>query len=103
MSRITRTFCRHCGEGQVNRPRGLCWTCYYAPGVRELYPPTSAAAIAGATGHAERHIVKGGLPAEPCRFNCGSAEKIAVMIGRAERFETVFHHLDTNESYPDDE
>ena len=24
-----------------NRPRGLCWSCYYRPGVREQYPSTS--------------------------------------------------------------
>lgn len=33
--------CVHCRKGTVNRPRGLCWTCYYAPGVRDLHPSTS--------------------------------------------------------------
>lgn len=33
--------CRHCGKGKVCRPRGLCWRCYYTPGVRDLYPSTS--------------------------------------------------------------
>ena len=28
--------CRHCGKSKVNRPRGLCWTCYYTPGLRML-------------------------------------------------------------------
>ena len=27
--------CRHCTQSKVNRPRGLCWSCYYTPGVRE--------------------------------------------------------------------
>ena len=31
--------CRHCHERKVCRPRGLCWRCYYAPGVRDQYPP----------------------------------------------------------------
>lgn len=35
------TPCRHCTARPVHRPRGLCWTCYYAPGVRDLYPVTS--------------------------------------------------------------
>lgn len=29
--------CVHCGKKRPNRPRGLCWQCYYTPGVRELY------------------------------------------------------------------
>ncbi len=29
--------CRHCTKGRVNRPAGLCWSCYYTPGVREMY------------------------------------------------------------------
>lgn len=29
--------CRHCGRPKVNRPRGLCWSCWYKPGVKELY------------------------------------------------------------------
>lgn len=33
--------CRHCDTNAVNRPRGLCWTCYYTPGVLDLYPSTS--------------------------------------------------------------
>ena len=31
-------ICRHCNKNKVNRPRGLCWDCYYMPGVRDLYP-----------------------------------------------------------------
>jgi hypothetical protein len=37
----TNPSCRHCGRARVNRPRGLCWTCYHLPGVRDLYPSTS--------------------------------------------------------------
>ena len=33
--------CRNCNRGPVNRPRGLCWSCYYTPGVRDQYPSTS--------------------------------------------------------------
>ncbi len=33
--------CRHCRKSSVSRPRGLCWGCYYTPGVRDLYPITS--------------------------------------------------------------
>lgn len=34
-------LCRHCQVKNANRPLGLCWTCYYKPGVRALYPSTS--------------------------------------------------------------
>lgn len=34
-------LCRHCQKVKPNRPRGLCWTCYYTPGVLERYPSTS--------------------------------------------------------------
>ena len=30
-------ICRHCTKSKVNRPRGLCWSCYYTPGVKDLY------------------------------------------------------------------
>jgi hypothetical protein len=36
-----RPLCRHCRRNPVNRPRGLCRGCYYAPGVRDLYPSES--------------------------------------------------------------
>lgn len=29
--------CRHCKRGVVSRPRGLCWSCYYTPSIRERY------------------------------------------------------------------
>ncbi len=34
---MTQPLCRHCTKGKVNRPRGLCWRCYYTPGVKALY------------------------------------------------------------------
>ena len=34
-------LCRHCKKVKANRPRGLCWSCYYSPSVREKYPSTS--------------------------------------------------------------
>ncbi len=40
-------MCRHCQRVRSNRPRGLCWSCYYTPGVREKYPSTSKYARRG--------------------------------------------------------
>ena len=33
-----KPLCRHCQKKPANRGRGLCWACYYTPGVKELYP-----------------------------------------------------------------
>jgi len=30
--------CRHCHRTKPMRPRGLCYVCYFTPGIRELYP-----------------------------------------------------------------
>lgn len=38
---MTQPLCRHCNAKCASRPLGLCYACYYAPGVRELYPSTS--------------------------------------------------------------
>jgi hypothetical protein len=40
-------LCRHCGRVRASRPRGLCWSCYYTQGVRELFPSTSKFARRG--------------------------------------------------------
>src|SRR5262245_50261541 len=39
--------CRNCAKKLGYRPRGLCWTCYYLPGVREQYEPESKYARRG--------------------------------------------------------
>lgn len=38
-----RPLCRHCFKKLVCRPRGLCWRCYYTPGVQANYPPMLSA------------------------------------------------------------
>lgn len=80
--------CQHCKARKVNRPRGLCWRCYYTPGVRELYGPTSK--------HGERGLSCKRLKKAktPTRFPPGSDEKIAVMAERLRRGEKIFHPKD---------
>jgi hypothetical protein len=48
-----RPLCRHCHVKVVNRPRGMCWSCYYTPGVKDLYPTTSKYGRRGPTTEAE--------------------------------------------------
>ncbi len=79
--------CRHCHQGKVNRPRGLCWTCYYRPGVRERYPSTSKFArhglgnFFGATP----------MPTRPTAAPPGSPEKVAVLEERARLNQSLWH------------
>ena len=74
-------ICRHCPKSKVNRPRGLCWSCYYTPGRQDLYPSTSKYARRGVgnfTGNAP-------LPERDDRGRPGSPEKIAVLAERAKQ------------------
>ena len=83
-------LCRHCQRVQSNRPRGLCWSCYYTPGVRELYPSTSKFARRGVgdfNGKAHRpHLPTCALP--------GSPEKVAILEQRARMRQDLWHPLD---------
>src|SRR5262249_21075557 len=83
-------LCRHCQKVKSNRPRGLCWSCYYRPGVRDLYPSTSKFARRGVADFNGRHR----LPEEPTDAAPGSEEKIQILMQRAERGEALWHPLD---------
>jgi hypothetical protein len=83
-------LCRHCGRRLVSRPRGLCWTCYYTPGLRELYPSTSKYAQRGVddfNGRVE-------LPPEPTRAPPGSSEKVSILAQRARQRLALWHPQD---------
>lgn len=85
-----RIACKHCKKGLVNRPRGLCWACYYTPGVKELYPSTSKYARRGNGGGMV------GLPLAPETTVAlpGTAEKVAVMAARSAAGFSIFHPND---------
>jgi len=83
-------ICQHCMKRKVNRPRGLCWGCWYTPGVRDLYPSTSkfarqgvgvTAPLAGAT--------------RPTAAHPGTPEKLEVLEARAGRGEALWHAGDS--------
>jgi hypothetical protein len=80
-------LCRHCQKVRSNRPRGLCWSCYYRPGVRDLYPSTSKFARRGI----EDFYGKITLPARPTAAIPGSPEKIAILAERARQKQSLFH------------
>jgi hypothetical protein len=83
-------LCRHCHRAPANRPRGLCWTCYYTPGLRDLYPSTSKFGRRGLddfNGEAP-------LPLAPTRARPGSPEKVAVLEERARLRQSLWHPAD---------
>jgi hypothetical protein len=90
--------CRHCRRAKVSRPRGLCWACYYTPGVRELYPVTSKFGrwgVGARPGACERL-----LPAGPTDALPGTPEKVTVLEERALRGVALWHPDDARASVP---
>ncbi|MER3416877.1 MAG: hypothetical protein C4297_11790 [Gemmataceae bacterium] len=88
--------CRHCHESVVSRPRGLCWRCYYTPGVREQYAPK------GFTQRLAIGFRDPPLPEKPTRARPGSRAKIRVLAKRAARGVQLWHPLDVRlEDLPD--
>ena len=87
---VGTVVCRNCKSGKVNRPRGLCWSCYYTPGVKEQFPSTSKYARRGVgnfNGNAP-------LPAIPTTAAPGSPEKLEVLAMRAKLKQSIWHPLD---------
>lgn len=84
---MDRPPCRHCGGPQTGqRPRGLCWGCYYTPGVRDLYPSTSKFGRRGIT-------TTGGysLPGAASHAAPGSEERLQTLERRAKAGESLWH------------
>ena len=82
--------CRHCGRAKVNRPRGLCWSCYYTHGVRDRYPSTSKFARRG-LGIFNGNTVQ---PPVPTTAPPGTPEKMAVLEMRIRHRQALWHPLD---------
>ncbi len=83
-------LCRHCHRNRPNRPRGLCWTCYYTPGVRDLHPSTSKFARRGVGDFVGRGL----RPLLPTRALPGSPEKVAILEERARLKQDLWHPSD---------
>lgn len=91
-----RLICRHCKKCNVNRPRGLCWGCYYTPGIKELYPSTSPLGRRG-LGLGNRKP----KPTTPTTHPPGTPGKAEVLRRRAERGEEMNHPKDAKEQNGD--
>lgn len=88
-----RPLCRHCQQKPANRPRRMCWTCYYTDGVRSLYPSTSKFARRGVRDRFGRQT----LPEPTCTLP-GSEGKLKVLESRARAGEELFHPRDSQHS-----
>ena len=83
-------LCRNCHKSKPNRPRGLCWSCYYSPGVRDQYPSTSKFARRGVGDYnGKAPMPPFATPALP-----GSAEKVAILEQRAKMRLALWHPAD---------
>jgi hypothetical protein len=89
-------LCRHCQKVRSNRPRGLCWSCYYTPGVRDQYPSTSKYARRGVSDF----VGKIRLAAQPTNALPGTAEKVAVLMERARLGVSLWHPDDATLERP---
>src|ERR1700757_973065 len=88
--------CRHCGRSRVNRPRGLCWSCYYTPGVREIFPSTSKFARRGVGDFNGRSAP----PPLPTAALPGTPEKVAILEQRAQGRQDLWHPQDATLETP---
>lgn len=87
-------LCRHCNRCVVSRPRGLCWHCYYSPGVRETYPSVSKFGRRG-PGNFNG---KTPLPSFPTKALPGSPEKVEVLCQRVLQRQSLWHPDDASET-----
>lgn len=83
-------LCRHCRRVRTNRPRGLCWVCYYTPGLREQYPSTSKFARRG-IGDFNGRVLR---PRAPTHALPGTPEKVAILEERARQRQALWHPQD---------
>lgn len=85
-------ICRHCRDPRkpVNRPRGLCWRCYYAPGVKDMYPVTTKHGRRGVSGENKNRP----LDPEPVMSDPGSLARLRDYAYRAAAGYQLFHPLD---------
>ncbi len=85
-------MCQHCGKAKVTRPRGLCWSHYYTPGIRDLYEPTACASNRRGDGFHESNAAVMPTPAPP-----GSKAKMVAMRRRLMAGASLHHPDDAGD------
>lgn len=81
-----RLKCRSCHRRVINRPRSLCWACYYS--VRDEFPRSNAGrrSMAGK----EEQDKPQQPPGPPTRVSPGTFEKLLVLARRAAERRPLF-------------
>lgn len=85
---MTAKLCRACCRRVANRARGLCWHCYYLPGLRDRFAPVSPNGRRGAG-----FVRQQGTP-EPTDALPGTPEKVEILAERAAKGYDLWHPLD---------
>lgn len=85
-----RPPCWHCGERNRSRPAGLCFRCFYIPGLPEQYRTESKFCDRG-HGLGNRNAP---LPDLPTDALPGSPEKLAILEQRAQLGQSLWHPRD---------
>ena len=83
-------LCQNCLRKKVNRPRGLCFCCYYSPDVRERYPTTSKYGRRGVCDYYGKERV----PPVATSAMPGTQEKVCILVHRAEMGVSLWHPAD---------
>lgn len=81
-------MCRACGQKKPSRPRGLCWQCFYAPGVKDRHEPVN---VYGRRGAGQKG--KGGS-VTPTIAAPRSTDRVDEMAERAAKGLPLFHRAD---------
>ncbi len=81
-------LCCHCHAKRANRPKGLCHSCYYTPGVRALYKSTSKYVQRG------HGTDEGTREPEPTEAMPGSEGKMAALHQRLATGQQLHHRND---------
>ena len=87
-----KLMCKHCRTHKANRPRGLCWTCYYTPVIRARYDWRNVG------GSGNRGISNGNFDPPPCPEPTSvmpGPAKVAILAARAEAGVSLWHPRDT--------
>lgn len=94
---MTKPRCAHCKKLPADRPRGLCWRCYYQPQIRAATQCMDAFWRNGVLiklrrgVQQPRHVVPAAGPTDALP---GSLEKVLVLKQRARRGEELWHPND---------
>ena len=84
-------LCRHCNRVPSNRPRGLCWSCYYRPGVRESVPVHEQVRPPRRRGPASAACR---CPDAPTERLPGSPEKVLILMEAPASARACWHPAD---------